>query len=438
VAAHAPFDARAYLQGLVGQTIPTITGKPNTILAVQNDDVFVRTQDTANPAVGEPVPIQSVQAAGDMLYADGRIGINTTEATHRSAFIGAVLSSLPGAVGLRRPARVELVARGDDARALPQLDLGRVYSWEELADAFGFKPEFFSIAGGMIPSAATNSLLLITHPGGGRSFDYQDYWDGADLIYTGRGKLGNQRRDDARNLDVAESRRPLFVFEAAGPRRLLFRGRAVNVEERTGRAPDDEDVMRDVLLFRLRFDAAAPATPSPPPPDAEQSPERTREARPFHDEPPAPPSAPPGEAANPDVIAAKREQAGQDHHAMLRHLNNLLHAVGCDDISEIPGAIDLWATRPDGSRVIFEAKTISPTNELSQTRSGFAQLHEYRLEYGASDDELCLVVNRPLSVRRQKLLDSLGVAVLVKSGADFQAGNDHGSHLIDALTEPAA
>ncbi len=70
-------------------------------------------------------------------------------------------------------------------------------------------------------------------------------------------------------------------------------------------------------------------------------------------------------------------------------------------------------------------------------RSAFAQLHVYQMEYGAPDDELCLVVNRPLSVRRQKLLDSLGVAVLVKSGADFQAGNDHGSRLIDALTEPA-
>jgi hypothetical protein len=39
---------------------------------------------------------------------------------------------------------------------------------------------------------------------------------------------------------------------------------------------------------------------------------------------------------------------------------------------------------------------------------------------------------------RQKLLDSFGVAVLVRSGADFQARNDHGSHLIDALTEPGA
>lgn len=87
--------------------------------------------------------------------------------------------------------------------------------------------------------------------------------------------------------------------------------------------------------------------------------------------------------------------------------------------------------------MIFEAKTIAPLNELSQTRAGFAQL-EYRMEYGAPGDELCLVVDRPLSLRGQKLLDSFGVAVLVSSGTDFQAGNDHGSHLIDTLTKPGA
>jgi hypothetical protein len=93
-------DARAYLERLVGQTIPTITGYPNTILAVRGDDVFVRTKDTKNPEMGEKVSIESVQVAINTLYANGRIGINTTEATHRSAFIGAVLSTLPGAVGL--------------------------------------------------------------------------------------------------------------------------------------------------------------------------------------------------------------------------------------------------------------------------------------------------------------------------------------------------
>ena len=60
------------------------------------------------------------------------------------------------------------------------------------------------------------------------------------------------------------------------------------------------------------------------------------------------------------------------------------------------------------------------------------------MEYGAPDDELCLVVDRALSLWRQKLLDSFGVAVLVKSGDDLHAGNDHGFHLIDALPEPAA
>src|SRR5262249_22743900 len=158
-----------------------------------------------------------------------------------------------------------------------------------------------------------NSLLLITHPGGGKSFDYRDHWDGIDLIYTGRGQLGNQQRDDARNLDVAENRRPLFVFEAAAPRRLLFRGRAVNIEERTGRAPDTEGVMRAVLLFRLRFDPSAAATPPPAAPASASAVEPMREARPFRDEPPAPPSPPSGEVPDPEIVAAKREQANQDH-----------------------------------------------------------------------------------------------------------------------------
>jgi hypothetical protein len=48
----------------------------------------------------------------------------------------------------------------------------------------------------MIPRPDLNALLLITHPGGGKSFDYDDYWDGADLMYTGRGKKGDQSPAD--------------------------------------------------------------------------------------------------------------------------------------------------------------------------------------------------------------------------------------------------
>src|SRR4051812_37829474 len=92
VATPEPLDARAYLLGLVGQTVSTISGKPNMVVAVRGDDVFVSTQDTSDPAVGERVPMQWVQDACNTLYANGLIRINTREATHRSAFIGAVLS----------------------------------------------------------------------------------------------------------------------------------------------------------------------------------------------------------------------------------------------------------------------------------------------------------------------------------------------------------
>ena len=34
------------------------------------------------------------------------------------------------------------------------------------------------------------AVLLITHPGGGRSFDYEDRWEVDALVYTGRGKHG--------------------------------------------------------------------------------------------------------------------------------------------------------------------------------------------------------------------------------------------------------
>jgi hypothetical protein len=201
--------------------------------------------------------------------------------------------------------------------------------------------------------------------------------------------------------------------------------------------------MRNVLLFRLQFDAgagravsgAAPAgepLPTIPSQDVERTP------RPFRDEQPHPPSNEPHDPADPEHIAAKREKADRGHHAILSALNRALTAMGCEDVEEIPSAVDLWATRPDGVRVLFEAKTISATNELSQTRGGFAQLIEYRPEYGAPQDELCLIVDRPLAVKRQKLLDSLGIAVLVRAGADFEAGNDLGSRLIEALTAPAA
>jgi len=80
--------------------------------------------------------------------------------------------------------------------------------------------------------------------------------------------------------------------------------------------------------------------------------------------------------------------------------------------------------------VIFEAKTVSDSNETSQTRGGLAQLLEYRVEYGKPDDLLCLVVDREISLRRARLLDAFEVAVLVISSNDWRSVNDWGSELL--------
>jgi hypothetical protein len=106
---------------------------------------------------------------------------------------------------------------------LPDLTVGHIYSWDELGKAFGFDPKLFQVGGGMLSRPERNALLLITHPGGARSFDYEDRWDGSALVYTGRGKTGDQRLEGP-NRDVAENRKQLFVLEAAGSRQLKFLG----------------------------------------------------------------------------------------------------------------------------------------------------------------------------------------------------------------------
>ena len=113
-----PFDARAHLQSLVGQTIPTVTGRPNTVVAVRGDEILVRTARNESTD-GDPVPIQWVQEAADALLTNGEIGINTEEASYRSAFVGAVLATIPGARPLRQPARVVLDGNAPQGRNPP-------------------------------------------------------------------------------------------------------------------------------------------------------------------------------------------------------------------------------------------------------------------------------------------------------------------------------
>ncbi len=99
-------DARQHLTSLAGKEIRTLSGRPNTILSVTATEVIVAT--TRSPR-GKPVPIADVQAAMGMLLANGEVTIDVATVGYRSAFVGAVLATLPGAVVLpTSPPRITL------------------------------------------------------------------------------------------------------------------------------------------------------------------------------------------------------------------------------------------------------------------------------------------------------------------------------------------
>jgi hypothetical protein len=122
------------------------------------------------------------------------------------------------------------------------------------------------------------------------------------------------------------------------------------------------------------------------------------------------------EDATPEETAARREKANQGHHALLVRLQAHLAGSGWTDIDEIPSAIDLEAAKRK-RKVLFEAKTVSPASELSQTRSGLSQLLEYRFFYGDPGNGLCLVTDAPISDRRIRFLEAQGIAVAYEQGS---------------------
>ena len=101
-------DARSYLTSLVDRELRTLTGKPNKIVGIDGPNVIVATD--RSPA-GQPVPIEWVQSALDTLERDGEVVIEVGTVGHRSAFIGAVLATLPGARTAVAPRRVMLRRR---------------------------------------------------------------------------------------------------------------------------------------------------------------------------------------------------------------------------------------------------------------------------------------------------------------------------------------
>jgi hypothetical protein len=105
-------DARKHLTRLVDETIYTLAQRrPNRVLAIEGDEVIVATEKSPE---GEPVPIEWVQDALDRLFRDGEVLVSVKSVGYRSAFIGAVLATVPDVEILTRPRRVRLRRRNLD------------------------------------------------------------------------------------------------------------------------------------------------------------------------------------------------------------------------------------------------------------------------------------------------------------------------------------
>jgi hypothetical protein len=120
----ADTDARRLVESLVGQQIPTVTGRPNRVLGLEGDNVIVATSRSPG---GQLVPIDWVQAGIQRLLEEGEIEVSVPSLGHRSSFVGAVLLKLPGAVLIQTtPPRVRLT---DPADAYRRSEAGQVNEW---------------------------------------------------------------------------------------------------------------------------------------------------------------------------------------------------------------------------------------------------------------------------------------------------------------------
>lgn len=300
-------------------------------------------------------------------------------------------------------------------RRAPKLRPGTVYSWQTVAEKFGFKPKLFSISGGMLSRPEFNAVLLITSSDQGSSFSYGDEWDKGDLIYAGKGLSGHQQLTGV-NRFVAENSRELFLFEYAGSERLLFHDRVSCLRYWEEIAPDREKKDRRVFQFRLRLAAGKRGRQkarAKADRDAESSPRSRSSFKPRSFDPDRTPSQ--RRQSAPEDQESRRvaqEQADQNHQATLRTFGLWLREMDWTELEEIDGAIDLMGKQPGGSghrQVLFEIKSTRPKSERDAVRSGLAQLLEYRLLLGSSKDKLCLVTNRPITTQRQRLLSSLDI-----------------------------
>lgn len=99
--------------------------------------------------------------------------------------------------------------------------------------------------------------------------------------------------------------------------------------------------------------------------------------------------------ADPEVTRIKRQRSNLEHRVLISKMDELLRKKGA--VPQENEHIDLFSHIPGDGKFLFEMKSVSSENLLSQTRKGLSQLYEYRYRYKSKvgyDVNLCLVYNK--------------------------------------------
>ena len=310
-----------------------------------------------------------------------------------------------------------------------------MYTWEEIATRFHFSPGYLSLAGGMISRPDLHALLLITYPGGAQSFDYDDYWDGDALVYTARGKTGNQQLV-GQNWDLANNVRTNYVFEGGvGRRALRYVGTARSLRYWRARGKGDDGLERDIIRYRLEFEkggrkraavrSRAGAT------RGKQQAAAHRRRRPFD------PTREPASYSVPvqgALLQRDGRAAGESDTRPPRAARSAPYRAQAARFLQDRG--DPRRSRPPRGRSRgrdrhLEAKVLTDANELGRTRAALAQLLEYQYFYGKPDNALCLITTRPIADRRLRFLESQQVSVAYDDGSGLVACGARAPKLLD-------
>ncbi|SNY61431.1 hypothetical protein SAMN05421748_122166 [Paractinoplanes atraurantiacus] len=377
-----------------------MAGAVNTIIEVRPPDVIVA---TGKSPAGQPVPIASVEQALHRLAADGTIPIEPSEIGYRSAFIGAVLKTLPGSrVEGRKPPVIHWSPAPRDAASLDDDDP----RWAQHTGGSGHDhdpewvlPDDLSKAeafyGHLTERARIIIDLLIDHPG--RQLDV------AEISALSGNALGGAHA-------IAGSLQPLERLRVAAGRRYPFYWWG-------GQKGQTRYAMKPSVAELFRRARAALVEGRQPVAGGKPGVSYRPQDESVVVAPPAP-----SVSADPDSFG----HGLRAHHRLQNQLAQFVTAHGLRPLSprESPNYDLAWMTG-DKAMTVVEVKSATEGNEVRQLRMGLGQILDYASSLrisGFTVQSVLYIEREPAGARRWLDITAGAGVLLVWPGTEDRLG----------------